>query len=102
MYIMKAYIYKISIPNNDEFYIGSTTCFSRRKSQHKKSTTNKVHKKYWCKLYQFIRDNGGWCNVKMEILFEFECAYKEELRVLEQIYLDDLRPTLNSIRCSMV
>ncbi len=45
---IKYTIYKIIDNNNPEqFYIGSTLCFSRRKSHHKKNVTNKRGKRYW-------------------------------------------------------
>ena len=72
-------IYKI-YPINDEtnIYIGSTTNFSRRKSQHKKNTTNKRIKRYYTPLYQFIRALGGFDNFKMEILEKYPCNNKQE------------------------
>ena len=78
---MKYYIYKIiGKNNNEEFYIGSTNNFSARKSHHKKNVNNKVGKKYWCKLYQYIRANGNWENFEMVILEAGTCENKEYIK----------------------
>lgn len=72
-------IYKI-YPKSDinNLYIGSTTNFSQRKSQHKKNTSNKRSKKYSYPLYQFIRALGGWDNFNMEILEKYPCKTKQD------------------------
>jgi predicted GIY-YIG superfamily endonuclease len=94
---MNYWIYKITDKNNnEEFYIGSTTRYSSRKSQHKKNTHNKVSKKYWCKLYQYIRANGDWDNFEMKILEAGTCEGKEYIKQKEQEYIEKLKPTLNS------
>ena len=94
---MKYWIYKIiDKNNNEEFYIGSTKKFSSRKSQHKKNVNNKVGKKYWCKLYQYIRANGNWESFDMVILEAGTCEGKEYIKQKEQEYIDKLKPTLNS------
>jgi group I intron endonuclease len=96
---MKFFIYKIiNKNNNNEFYIGSTTKFSSRKSHHKKNVNNRCGKKYWCKLYKYIRDNGNWDNFEMLIIEEGECDNKEQMLVKEQQYIDTLKPTLNTNR----
>jgi hypothetical protein len=95
---MKYYIYKIVDKNNpEEFYIGSTSNFSSRKSKHKKNTNNKVGKNYWCKIYQYIRANGNWDNFEMSILEAGTCEGKGLCRKKEQEYIVNLKPTLNSI-----
>ena len=96
---MKYYIYKIIDKNNiDEFYIGSTNRLSSRKSHHKKNVHNKVSKKYWCKLYQYIRANGDWENFDFIILEAGTCENKEYIKQKEQEYINNLKPTLNSIK----
>ena len=95
---MKYYIYIIKDNNNEEeFYIGSTTRFSSRKSHHKKNTNNKVSKKYWCKLYQYIRANGNWDNFTMVILEEGECEDRKTIKQKEQEFINNMKPSLNSI-----
>ena len=96
---MKFYFYKIYHKDNtEEFYIGSTTDFSARKSKHKKTTTNKVSKRYWLRLYQYIRANGGWENFVMEVIHEMELDNRTDARKEEQALINILKPTLNTIR----
>lgn len=96
---MKYWVYKIiDINNTNEFYIGSTNKFSSRKSNHKKNVTNKRSKKYWFKLYQYIRANGGWCNFEMNILQTGECEDRIFIKELEQEYINIMSPTLNSAK----
>jgi len=100
---MKYWIYKIKCKNNEieEFYIGSTNKLSSRKSQHKKNVHNKVSKKYWCKLYQFIRANGDWDNFEIVVLEAGTCEEPDYIRHKEQEYINQLNPTLNSIKAKL-
>lgn len=100
---MKYWIYKIiDKNNNEEFYIGSTNNFSSRKSHHKKNVNNKSGKKYWCKVYQYIRANGNWENFDIIILEAGTCEDKEYYKQKEQEYIDKLKPTLNSMKAYIV
>jgi predicted GIY-YIG superfamily endonuclease len=89
------FIYCIKF-KNDIVYIGSTNNFSQRKSKHKKNTTNKRGKLYWLKLYLYIRENGGINNFIFEILENGEKETKEEIRKIEQNFIDKYNPNLNS------
>ena len=96
---MKYVIYRINCKTiSDQFYVGSSNCFSSRKSNHKKAHKNKRSKKYWCKLYLFIRTNGGWENFEMVIIEDGEVETKEDILRKEQQFIDTLNPTLNSKR----
>jgi len=96
---MKYYIYKITDTKNaEEFYIGSTNNISNRKSSHKKATCNKTSKKYWLKLYQYIRANGGWSSFEVAILEAGTCEDKTYMKQKEQEYIDKHKPTLNSAK----
>jgi len=93
----KLIIYKIyEIENQNQFYIGSTNRFSSRKSHHKKNVKNKVGKLYWCKLYSYIRQQGGWDKFQIIKIEEVE-GDKDALRRKEQEYITNLKPPLNSI-----
>lgn len=95
---MKYYIYQIiDKNNNEEFYIGSTNNISARKSKHKKTTNNKVSKRYWTKLYKYIRENGNWECFEVIIIESGECDTKLFMRQKEQEYINNMKPTLNSI-----
>ena len=99
---MKCYIYKIQDNNNiDQFYIGSTLNLSRRKSHHKKNVRNKVGKLYWCKLYVYIRNNGGWDAFTFSKINEIEISCLTDGTCFEQSIIDELKPPLNSIKASI-
>lgn len=96
---MKYYIYKITDTKNpEEFYIGSTNNISNRRSSHKKATCNKTSKKYWLKLYQYIRANGGWTCFDVVVLEAGTCEDKTYMKQKEQEYIDKHKPTLNSAK----
>jgi hypothetical protein len=99
---MKCFIYRIQDNNDPEqFYIGSTLNLSRRKSHHKKNVRNKVGKLYWCKLYQYIRDKGGWDNFTFSKTHEIEINKLTEGTGFEQSIIDEFKPPLNSIKASI-
>lgn len=92
---MKNVIYKIYCNIEDgHIYIGSTNNFTSRRSQHRKNVTNRTCKKYWGKLYQYIRLNGGWSNFTMEIIEEVDIS--TDIKVREQELICIHRPTLNT------
>jgi hypothetical protein len=98
---MKCYIYKIeNNTDKDQFYIGSTLNLSRRKSHHKKNVKNKVGKLYWCKLYVYIRNHGGWDNFTFTKIDEIEINLLSEGTQYEQSIINELKPTLNSIKAN--
>ena len=86
-------IYKIICkdPNVKDIYVGHTTNFVQRKYHHKYSSY-----KDKCKLYQVIRNNGGWKNWTMEIVDFCKCNDQYEARKKEQEYFILLNATLNS------
>jgi len=92
-------IYKITCkdPAITDVYVGHTTNFVQRKHAHKQSCTNAKTVNYRCKLYDVIRNNGGWDNWKMEIINFFKCHDHYEARKREQEYFISLHATLNSI-----
>jgi hypothetical protein len=92
-------IYKISCKSASitEVYVGHTTNFVQRKHSHKQNCINKKLPSYKCKLYEVIRNNGGWDNWTMEIVGFFKCADHYEARKKEQDIYESLNATLNSI-----
>jgi hypothetical protein len=80
-----------------EVYIGHTTNFVQRKSCHKQSCNNSKAANHDCKLYKFIRDNGGWDNWRMDIVAHHECNDHYEARKKEQELFLFYKATLNSI-----
>lgn len=90
----KGLIYKIvcNDTNIQEFYVGSTCNFTKRKSTHKAK-----YQKEDCHypIYKFIKDNGGWENWKMILIENFQCNSKLELEKREREIIESLKPQLN-------
>jgi len=76
-------------------YVGSTTNFNKRKGQHKSACQNEKLKEYHFKVYQTMRDNGGWDNWDMIPLEEFACENKIQQVIREQYWIDKLNPEMN-------
>ena len=93
-----ACIYRISHKldyDNDNVYIGSTVDLHKRKICHKSSCINEKSKDFHYKLYQYIRENGGFDNFQFTILRVCNNTDKKELFKLEQSFIDVYEPTLN-------
>jgi hypothetical protein len=78
-------------------YVGHTTNFVQRKHAHKRSCSKNNDVSFNLKLYQCIRDNGGWDNWVMKIVGFHNCHDHYEARKVEQQYFESLKATLNSI-----
>ncbi len=92
-------IYKITCkdPEIKDVYVGHTTNFVQRKHAHKQGCNNPKSANYDCKLYNTMRERGGWTNWKMEIINFFNCNDHYEARQKEQEYFVSLNANLNSI-----
>ena len=84
-------------PEITDMYIGHTTNFVQRKHAHKQSCINTKCKNYNCKLYNYIREHGGWKNWIMEIIAFRNCEDHYTARKCEQEYFKEYKATLNSI-----
>jgi hypothetical protein len=80
-----------------DLYVGLTTNFVQRRHSHKQSCKNEKATNHNCKLYNNIRNAGGWDNWQMEIIAFHNCADSYEARKKEQEYFEKLGATLNSI-----
>ena len=88
-------IYKLKSTNPEvkEFYVGSTiTELRKRINVHK----NHYKKGMKSKVYNYIRDNGGWDSWEFEIIQEHITKDLTKLRDIENEYCLILKPTLNS------
>ena len=94
----KSCIYKIVCKDTSitDCYIGSTTCMRRRKNSHKTICNNENDKGYNYKIYQFIRDNGGWDNWDMVLIEKVNVNDGYELHKEERKWIEELNSTLNS------
>ena len=92
-------IYKIEhIENESLIYVGHTTNFKQRKSTHKSSCNKETSKEYNFKLYQIIRDNGGWEMFLMIELEKHPCNDKREAAKRENELMKELKANMNKIK----
>ena len=79
-----------------DLYVGHTTDFRRRKNEHKCACTNSNHHNHTYRLYDTIRDNGGWENWSMILIQKHKCTDSLEACKKERAYIEELKATLNS------
>jgi len=98
----KGIIYKLKCldTNIKDIYVGSTTNFTSRKTQHKSICNNPNNPKYNLCVYQFIREHGNWDNWEMVPIKTYSCNSHMELRIEEQSVIEELEDytTLNRHR----
>jgi len=94
--IMSYYIYKICCDDYPDYvYVGSTKSFRQRKTQHKHDCNIGNTKK----LYNTIRENGGWENWRMVILEDCGEITLTQARIKEEEHRVKLNANLNMIKC---
>jgi hypothetical protein len=95
----KTLIYKICCKDQsiDYTYIGHTTDFIRRKNGHKSKCNNEKSKQYHFKVYQTIREHGGWSNWCMLEVEKWPCKDGNEARAREQYWYDQTANKINMI-----
>ena len=93
----KCVIYKIVCKDENikENYVGSSVNFKDRILKHKSRCNNQKSREYNFKVYQFIRENGGWDNWDMIKIIDVDCEDEKELKYYEQLYISSLNPKLN-------
>lgn len=98
----KTYFYKIICNdlNVTDSYVGHTTDFRKRKNHHKATCNNQNDKNHNLKLYEFIRENGGWDNWEMINIETLSCRDSLEAKAIERRYVEELKASLNIIRPS--
>jgi hypothetical protein len=91
-------MYKICCKNTDitDIYVGHTTNIKNRIRKHKNRCNNPKDKKYHYKVYEFIRNNGGWDNWNIIVIEEYPCNSYTDALIKEREYYETLKPTLNS------
>jgi hypothetical protein len=93
---MKYIIYRISVA--DYIYIGSTMDYNQRKKGHKSVCNNENHHGYNLKIYQIIRENGGWDKCEMIPIEEYECEGQLQAHIQEEYWRREYNATLNTIK----
>ena len=93
----KCCIYKIEHVDDESLvYVGHTTCFDKRKTQHKCRCKNDNDKDYNLKVYQMIRENGDWDMFKMIEVEKYPCADKREAERRENEVIKELKASMNT------
>ena len=89
----------IDCPN--DIYVGSSKDVEYRMKKHKSACNNvKEKNRYNLKVYQFIREHGGWEKWQYHIIEEFDVYDKKELKKREDYWMLELNSTLNSCRAN--
>tara|TARA_R110000796_G_C14275365_1_gene401844 strand:+ start:37 stop:531 length:495 start_codon:yes stop_codon:yes gene_type:complete len=83
------FIYKIWKEGDENFYIGSTVGFHKRKRDHKITCNNPNCRGHHLKIYSHIRANGGWDSWNIDIIEECETRDRETELIKE------MKPSLN-------
>ena len=83
-------------PTITDCYNGSCISFKDRKKSHKYRCNAPNDKAYNLKVYQFIREHGGFDNWTFIQLEESPCKSKQELIAREREIFDIIKPTLNT------
>jgi len=91
-------IYKIVCNdlNVKDVYVGHTTEFTKRKTQHKSNCNNPNINHYNLKVYQIIRDNEGWYNWSMIEIEKYPCHDNNEARARERYWYELLNANMNT------
>jgi hypothetical protein len=92
------FVYKISICN--ECYIGSTNSIDNRYRQHENNCINPESEKHNLPIYKFIRENGGWENIKFEVLERITYTgflTLEKQKEIEQKFYEKFKPKLSKV-----
>ena len=93
----KCCIYKIEhVDDRSLVYVGHTTSFDKRKTKHKSSCYNENGKQHNYKLYQMIRDNGGWEMFNMIEVEKYPCNNKREAERRENEVMKELKANMNT------
>jgi hypothetical protein len=89
-------IYKIYCKDETikDIYVGHTTNFTQRKYSHKMASNNLNNT---LKIYNTIRNNGGWENWDMVEIAKYCCKDATEARIKEQFHYEELKSSLNSV-----
>lgn len=93
----QAYTYKLvsKDPSITDCYVGSTTNLRHRKFNHKGRCNDPKREQHHYKVYQFIREHGGWDNWEMVMIESFPFINRDDQRKHERKAFDELKPTLN-------
>ena len=83
------FFYKLTL-DNTLLYVGSASNLNERERLH--CLASKTDPK---PLYKTIRMQGGWPNVRLQILERPFCIDREQIRAREQYWIEVSKPTCN-------
>lgn len=92
------YLIKHKTCDDKKVYVGSTINLKQRINQHRKNCNNKKNKNYKNKLYQYLRENGGFNQYEFIILECYVYNFKRELLCKEDDYIKMYDNNLNQLR----
>jgi len=92
------YMFKCNDPEIINTYVGSTKNFTVRKGLHKSDYNNENRNHYNLKVYNTIRENGGWDNWNMVQIHEQVCKSRTHSKQIEQELIEKHNADLNMIR----
>jgi hypothetical protein len=90
-------IYIIRHKESNNCYIGSCKDFHKRTNKHRFNCSNPNSTNYHHKVYQFMRENGGFDNFDFVEICKCE---NDKLREMEQYHIDFIKPSLNEINAT--
>jgi hypothetical protein len=93
----KTIMYKIVSKDldNNYIYVGSTTDFAKRKSQHKSQSVNEFANRHHLKIYHIISENGGWNEFEMVEIEKYPCNDHNESVARERFWKEHFNANMN-------
>ena len=92
------YLIKHKTCDDKKVYVGSTNNLKKRINIHRHDCNNEKRKNYNYKLYQYLRENGGFNQYEFIILECYVCNFKHELLCKEDDYIKMYPNNLNQLR----
>ena len=92
------YLIKHKTDDTKKVYVGSTNNLKKRINIHRHDCNNEKRKNYNYKLYQYLRENGGFNQYEFIILECYVCNLKHELYDREDDYIKMYPNNLNQFR----
>jgi hypothetical protein len=92
--------YKIGIKGTKHCYIGSSKDVTKRLYMHKDTCNNLNALNYNCKIYECLREHGGWSAAEITIIDTREFELKEDALIQEQKYIVQHKANLNMVAAS--
>ena len=89
------FLYKLTL-DNSLLYVGSASNLNERERLH--CLASKTDPK---PLYKTIRAQGGWPNVRLQILERPFCIDAQHRRAREQYWIEVIKPVCNLVKASV-